>query len=121
MSHEGNDAKAERDFEMKKERPMTSPPKAPLTSRVMAEIIYNDEMSQADIAKSNKKINTFWIASGSIFHRFGEPRWGVLGGSSRLLVGVFLPLGAILEPRWLQDLSKRPPGPILDDFWTDFD
>ncbi len=30
---------------------MTSPPKTPLTSRVMAEIIYNDEMTQEDISE----------------------------------------------------------------------
>ena len=64
MSHEGNEAKAELDFEMKKERPMTSPPKAPLTSRVMAEIIYTDEMSQADIAEFllewRRDVENYW-------------------------------------------------------------
>jgi hypothetical protein len=43
---------------------MTSPPKTPLTSRVMAEIIYKDEMTQEDIAEFllewRRDVESYW-------------------------------------------------------------
>jgi hypothetical protein len=54
-----------RSYKIKKqEKKMTSPPKTPLTSRVMAEIIYKDEMTQEDIAEFllewRRDVESYW-------------------------------------------------------------
>ena len=80
------------------------------------------------IQNISKKTMTFWMALGIDFDR----SWLQLGGSSKGpvglrwvsgggLVGHFSALGAVLEPRWPQDLSKTPPrgllGSIFKRFW----
>ena len=74
---------------------------------------------QKSIFKTIKKMITFWIASRSIFDRFGAPNGPQKGVTDLYILEHFGLLGS-LGPKMGQDGPKtpprRPPAPILDDF-----
>ena len=73
-----------------------------------------------NLSKINPKtINKKYNVLDCLFYSFRVDFENQIGGSLGVLefrFERFLPLGAILGPRWPPDPSKRPPGSILDQF-----